>query len=244
MSRLPILDPATSRIWNEAVQRPGRARTPEELHELLVGDQGLAGWPSDKPAREILLESLQRRRAASPPLKGASMLRYRSGPTDLRKVRVASETVIQPGELLFLDEQEHTVKPAYLFPWHVGGLASTLMGFAEKFMGVAWQSSAAGEMNPISVDLSPFAIYEFAAIRAEYEIGDLLVPAHARQAVPSDVAQQGLLANMLTAWRDEPRAAAIGRAAEYVRAQDEKSYIRVTFASAFHTASANARLHT
>ena len=101
----------------------------------------------------------------------ANQLRFRSGQVLLHKVRVDGGTVIDAGDLVYLDGDD--VKPASSFPWDTD-LATTQAAFAAVFLGVAHQQSAAGETDDLSIDLSPHAVYEFDANSAAYEIGDLL----------------------------------------------------------------------
>jgi hypothetical protein len=117
------------------------------------------------------------------------------------------------------------VKPASAFAWDTN-LATTQGSFAAVFLGVAQQSSRVGETADISVDLSPLSVYEFDVDPSTFEVGNLLGPDNASDAL---VDQQ--LAKVGSA------AAAIARAAEY-RATTS-STLRVQFASAFHVGSAN-----
>lgn len=150
-------------------------------------------------------------------------LRFRSGQVHLRKVRVDADTVIEAGDLVWLDTDD--AKPASAFPWSTN-LATTQANYAAKFLGVAHQPSAAGETAPISVDVSPDSVYEFDVASAAYELGQPLGP---------DESGSTLMNQQLEA---AVPAAAIARAAEFTPAAT--GTLRVTFASAFHTSSANA----
>lgn len=150
-------------------------------------------------------------------------LRFRSGQVHLRKVRVDSQTVISAGDLLWLDGDD--AKPASQFNWDEN-LATTQAAFAELFLGIAHQPSAAGETAPVSVDVSPDAVYEFDVHGAPYELGQPLGP---------DELSASLMNQQLEA---ATAGAAIARAAEFT--PDNVATLRVTFASAFHTSSANA----
>lgn len=149
-------------------------------------------------------------------------LRFRSGQVHLRKVRVDADTVIEAGDLVWLDTDD--AKPASVFPWSTN-LATTQANYAAKFLGVAHQPSAAGETAPISVDVSPDSVYEFDVSAAAYELGQPLGP---------DENASALMNQQLEA---AVPAAAIARAAEFAPAAT--GTLRVTFASAFHTSSAN-----
>jgi hypothetical protein len=141
----------------------------------------------------------------------------------LARLRVDSGTVISAGDLVYLDTDD--VKPAADFTWDTN-LATTQAAFAAVFLGVAQQPSADGETDDVSVDLSPLSVYEFDVASAAYEVGDDLGPDELSSALTSQkleaVANGGL---------------AVARAAEY-RASGATT-LRVRFASAFHTASAN-----
>jgi hypothetical protein len=150
-------------------------------------------------------------------------LRFRSGQVQLHKLRVDANTVIEAGDLVWLDGDD--VKPASDFPWTTD-LPTTQAAFAASFIGVAHQQSASGDTEDISVDVSPHSVYEFDADAATYEVGDLLGP----DEISSTLANQKLEAVGSS-------GLAIARAAEY-RA-NAAATLRVSFASAFHTASAN-----
>ncbi len=153
----------------------------------------------------------------------SNKLRFRSGQVELHKVRIDSATVIEAGDLVWLDTDD--AKPASAFTWTTD-LATTQGNFAAVFLGVAHQSSAAGETQDISVDLSTFSVYEFDVDSATFELGGLLGPSSA-----SSLLTDQKLATVASG------ALAIARAAEYKAAAS--SVLRVQFASAFHPASAN-----
>lgn len=153
----------------------------------------------------------------------ANQLRYRSGQVELRKVRVDADTVIEAGDLVFLDNDD--AKPASEFTW-TSNLATTQAAFAAAFLGVAHQASAAGDTDPVSVDVSPFSVYEMNVAAGTYEVGDLLSP---------DESSSTLMCQQLEAVASG--GLGIARAAEYKASSSTR--LRVTFASAFHTASSN-----
>ncbi len=153
----------------------------------------------------------------------SNRLRFRSGQVQLRKVRVGEATVISAGDLVYLDG--NLAKPAADFAWDTN-VGTTREGFAEVFLGVAHQPSPAGETEPISVDMSPFSVYEFDVAAGAHEVGDPLGP---------DAADETLMNQQLE--KVGSSAAAIARAAEYTPAGSTR--LRVSFASAFHVGSAN-----
>lgn len=153
----------------------------------------------------------------------ANRLRFRAGQVELHKLRVDSGTVIEAGDLVFLDTDD--VKPASDFTWDTD-LATTQAAFAALFLGVAHQQSADGDTDDISVDLSPNSIYEFDVNSGTYEVGDALGPDEDSS-------------NFMDQQLESVGSAALGiaRAAEYKAASATK--LRVRFASAFHPGSAN-----
>lgn len=148
-------------------------------------------------------------------------LRFRSGQVHLRKVRVDADTVIAAGDLVWLDGDD--AKPASDFPWTTN-LQTSQAAFAAKFLGVSHQQSAAGQTDPISVDVSPLSVYEFDAAAAAYEVGQPLGPSEDSSSLMS----QQLAAAVA--------ASAIARSAEY---SPSAATLRVTFASAYCTGSGN-----
>lgn len=151
------------------------------------------------------------------------MNRFRSGLVQLVRFPVAAETVIEPGDLLYVSSG--VVAPAADFTWTTD-LATTQAAFAAAFAGVAYSGSADGETEPVSVDISPLAVYESALSPAALDVGDLLAPAE----TVSALANQTLDAV-------SSAAQAIARAMETATASS--SSVRVCFASSIHTASAN-----
>lgn len=151
-------------------------------------------------------------------------LRFRSGQVQLIKARVDADTVIEAGDLVWLDGDD--VKPAADFAW-TSDLPTTQSAFAAKFLGIAQQPSYDGETGDISIDVSPSSVYEFQVPSAAYEVGDELGP---------DAGDDVLLNQQLEAVASGTLA--IARAAEYKPAG--ATILRVTFASAYYTGSANA----
>ncbi len=96
----------------------------------------------------------------------ANRVRLRSGQCQLAKMRVLPQTVIESGDLVFVDN-------GHLFPiskWN----RHDHKPLSECFAGVTHQQSAEGEHLALSVDLSPLAIYEFDVLPNDYEVGDEL----------------------------------------------------------------------
>ena len=153
----------------------------------------------------------------------ANRLRFRSGQVQLHKVRVSAESVIEAGDLLFL--QDDQAQPASALSWDTN-LATTQAALADVFLGIAHQPSPAGEAEPISVDISPVSVYEFDVASSTYGFGDRL----GADAVSSTLRNQQLV-------KVSTAAPAIARAVESRTTASNR--LRVSFASAFHTGSAN-----
>ena len=149
-------------------------------------------------------------------------LRFRSGQVQLVKVPVDLTTVINAGDLVWLDTMG--AKPASQFPWTTNA-ATTQAAFAGKFLGVAHQHSIAGNSDPISVDISPMSVYEFDAPPASYKLGDLLGPDNAASKLLDQQVATTVVAN------------AVVRAVEF--SARGATTLRVTLASAFSTGSSN-----
>lgn len=152
----------------------------------------------------------------------ANRVRVRSGQVQLCKVRVLAATVIEAGDLVYLDG--NTVKPASAFAWNTN-LGTTQTSFADVFLGVSHQPSAEGETSDLSIDLSPLAVYEFDVAAGAYEVGDDLGP---------DENSSALMSQQLEGVTTGTRA--IARAVEYRTAANT---LRVCLASAFFAGSGN-----
>lgn len=149
---------------------------------------------------------------------------FRSGQVVLQKFRVESNSIIEPGDLVYLDET--VARPASELAWNTN-LATTQGDFAAVFLGIAHERSEDGESTPISVDVSSTSVYEFVVTTSTFDNGNMLGPEGSGSQLLS---QQ--LASVASA------AQAIARAAEY--AESMVTRLRVTFASAFTTSSSNA----
>jgi hypothetical protein len=152
-----------------------------------------------------------------------STVPFRSGIVQLIRCPVLAATIIEPGDLLFLDAD--TVKPAADFTWTTD-LATTRGNFAAKFLGIAHTGLADGETDDVSVDVSPLAVYEATGSEQSYKVGDLLAPAETVTALSSRQLEQVVTA-----------AHAIARSVETTPSMSPT--VRACFASAYHAASAN-----
>ncbi|MBA3314668.1 MAG: hypothetical protein M3552_07600 [Planctomycetota bacterium] len=149
--------------------------------------------------------------------------RFRSGLVQLARFRVSESTVIEPGDLLYLDGG--VVRPAGDFAWQTD-LATTRAAFAAVFVGIAHTGSAAGETDLVSADISPLAVYEAVTIPANFNVGDLLAPAETVSALASQTLDQV----------SDP-SHAIARSVESTTATSPT--VRSCFASSIHAGSAN-----
>ena len=149
-------------------------------------------------------------------------MQFRTGVRLLVRVPVAEAAVIAPGDLVYFDGA--AAAAAWDFPWTTD-LATTRAAFAAAFLGVAYSGSAAGEAEPISVDISPMSFYETSSVIAIAEIGIPVGPAE----------NAGTLSN--TVLEQTPAAEAIGRVMK--SSAPNSTRIGASLASAFHTGSAN-----
>ena len=121
----------------------------------------------------------------------ANSFPYRKGPTELVSLPVDSGTVIERGDMVFLDTDD--VKPASDFTFDTNE-ATTQAGFAAQFVGIAHEASADGDTDPITVDQSAESIYEFTVVSATYEFGDDLGPTLDTSTSPDELKDQELKA--------------------------------------------------
>jgi len=157
----------------------------------------------------------------------ANKHRFRKGQMELVKLAVESATVIEIGDMLYMESTGGEVKPASSYG--AGGTFSALQqGFANVFCGIAYESSASGETDDISVDVSPDSVYEFDVASATYAYGDDLGPDES--STPGVLMDQQLEATSNT-------ANAVARAAEYASAAT--TLLHVKFASAFNPSANN-----
>lgn len=101
----------------------------------------------------------------------ADKMRWRYGDTNPVMAAVDAETLIEIGDLLWLDGDD--AKPASLFPGDVGDFHMQ-EDFVEIFLGVAMQRSRVGETDPIRVATT--GVFEFNCPADTCELGDLMGP--------------------------------------------------------------------
>jgi len=96
-------------------------------------------------------------------------MRWREGDTNPVRMRVASATVIEVGDLIFQDPTLKQAKPASAQA-DQGSLAGNQELFTTNFVGVALQRSPSGTTNDITVGTA--GIYEMDCASATFSIGD------------------------------------------------------------------------
>jgi len=96
----------------------------------------------------------------------ANVMRWRYGDTNPVKSPVDSATLIEIGDLVFLDTDD--VKPLSDVAYGAS-LAATQESAHDTFLGVAMQASAAGETSEIRVATS--GVFEFIQAAATVEVG-------------------------------------------------------------------------
>ncbi len=101
----------------------------------------------------------------------ADKMRWRYGETNPVRAAVDAETLIEIGDLLWLDGDD--AKPASLFPGDVGDV-HTQEDFVAIFLGVAMQRSRVGETDPIRVATT--GVFEFNCAADTFELGDFMGP--------------------------------------------------------------------
>jgi hypothetical protein len=99
----------------------------------------------------------------------ANTMRWRYGDTCPVMLPVDSATVIEIGDLVYLDTDD--AKPASAQADQSSEAANQEL-FHDKFAGVAMQASASGDTQPVRVATA--GVFEFACASATFEVGDLV----------------------------------------------------------------------
>lgn len=160
----------------------------------------------------------------------ANSFTFRSGQRELRNYPVDSASVIEIGDMLWLDTND--LKPASAFTWDTD-LATTQAAFVNKFVGIAVHQSASGDTDPLDADISADSVYEFAVASGTYELGGLLGPDAYTTPSPDQLHDQILETAVTTS------ACAIAQE----RAASAVTKLRVKFASAYNPSSSNINAH-
>ncbi len=99
----------------------------------------------------------------------ADVMRWRYGDTSPVSAPVDSATVIEIGDLVYLETDD--ARPA-TSQADLGTEAQNQEGFHDKFLGVAMQASRNGDTAPIRVATT--GVFEFISASATYELGALV----------------------------------------------------------------------
>jgi hypothetical protein len=99
----------------------------------------------------------------------ANAMRWRYGDTSPVILPVDAATVIEIGDLVYLETDD--ARPAAALP-DQGSESGNQQMFHSKFAGVAMQASASGETMPIRVATT--GVFEFDGPSATLEVGDLM----------------------------------------------------------------------
>ena len=151
-------------------------------------------------------------------------MQFRNGIRFRVQCTVAAATEIAAGDLLFIENGK--ALPASDFSWNTD-LETTQAAFAAAFLGVAYSSSAAGETDPVSVDISPLAFYEAEMSAAVTMLASFVGPAEGDTGALSN----SVLASVASATR------AIGRVTKISAGSETRA--GVSLASSCFTASSN-----
>jgi len=101
----------------------------------------------------------------------SNTLRYRRGNTSPVFIAPASATVIEIGDLVYLDASTKKPKPA-ADQSDEGNLLANQMEFHNNFLGVAEQQSRDGDTDPIRIATA--GDFEFPCASATFDLGDLI----------------------------------------------------------------------
>lgn len=132
----------------------------------------------------------------------ADVMRYRYGDTNPVVVPVDADTVIEIGDLVYLETDD--ARPAAA-QGDQGSRAGNQELFHDRFVGVAMQRSPAGDTRPVRVATT--GVFEFDCLGATFEVGAL--------AGPDEAASGTALENQRVVEVDAPNLA-IGRCARRV----------------------------
>lgn len=101
----------------------------------------------------------------------ANTMRWRYGDTNPVMLPVLSDTVIEIGDLVYLDT--NNAKPASSLA-DQGTLLMNQATFRDNFVGVAMQASQSGDVASIRIATS--GVFEFDSDTNAYELGELIGP--------------------------------------------------------------------
>ena len=156
----------------------------------------------------------------------ANKYRLRHGQMLLATYGVALATVIERGDMVFIDTTNNEVRPAEDVGFQ-STLAATQAVFADLFVGVATEASTSADSADIGVDISAEVVYEFDATSAVYLAG--------ASCGPSDNGNAG---NAIDNQSLEAAIASSSMARVFDKEESAVTSIKVKFAS-IHNISAN-----
>ena len=99
----------------------------------------------------------------------ANQMRWRYGDTNPVMLPVDSTTVVEIGDLVYLDTDD--AKPASALS-DAGTLTANQEALHDNFVGVAMQASAAG--NTTAIRIATTGVFELDCTSATFEVGDLV----------------------------------------------------------------------
>lgn len=140
-------------------------------------------------------------------------MRWRYGETNPVVLPVDSATVIEIGDLVYLDTDD--AKPAALLPDQLSKAANQ-EAFHDKFAGVAMQRSRAGDISPIRVATT--GVFEFECASGTFEVGKLF---GTEEQASGDVLENQKVDDVATA------NLAIGRCARRVNPADTRVLVDI-----------------
>ncbi len=143
----------------------------------------------------------------------SNKMRWRYGETNPVRLPVDSATVIEIGDLVYLDTDD--AKPASAQA-DGGTLAANQEALHDKFVGIAMQSSVTGETLPIRIATT--GVFEFDCAADTFELGELIGPVEnvAGSALEDQSVISVAAANL-----------AIGRCARRVASNDTRVFVDV-----------------
>jgi hypothetical protein len=150
---------------------------------------------------------------------------YRHGPQIFIRPSADSGTVIERGDICYLDTDD--VKTPSQYTWATSD-AATQAAIANLFLGIADESKPSGSAGLVNVDISSTSVYEFVCVATTWEVGTpFAIDGNGSNAMFDQVLEKTATVTC-----------AIARSID--RATASTALTHVSFASAYHTGSANS----
>ncbi len=143
----------------------------------------------------------------------SNTMRWRYGDTNPVRLPVDSATVIEIGDLVYLDTDD--AKPASAQA-DGGSLAANQEALHDNFVGVAMQCSVNGETLPIRIATT--GVFEFDCASGTFELGELLGPV---ENIAGNVLEDQIVTSVAAA------NLSIGRCARRVASDDTRVFVDV-----------------